>query len=225
VYEDETVLVVDKAACEPTVPQGEYAGSLLARVRTLPHAESALAVHKADVGTSGVVVFARNFEHAEKWRHALGAARAIHVAAVRGITPVKGKIARGEGKAPVTRFRRLAKPGGHSVLRVVVEPLDATRAAPVRAHLASIGHPILGDERHGHAPTNRYFAEKCGLDRTFLHCARLEIAHPDTGALLALEAPLPGDLVGVLRRIGGDEAVQAAGPPVKRERHRPRSDA
>jgi 23S rRNA (uracil1939-C5)-methyltransferase len=227
VYEDETVLVVDKAACEPTAPQGEYTGSLLARVRALPRADGALAMHKADVGTSGLVVFARSADHAEKWRRALAGARTIHIAAARGITPVKGKIARGEGKAPgpVTRYRRLAKAGGHSVLRAVVEPVDATRAPPIRLHLASIGHPILGDERHGHAPTNRYFAEKWGLDRAFLHCARLEITHPDSGERLALEAPLPGDLVAVLQRIGGDEAVQAAGPPVRREPPRRRPDA
>jgi hypothetical protein len=40
-----------------------------------------------------------------------------------------------------------------------------------------------------------------------------------------LEAPLPGDLVAVLQRIGGDEAVRAAGPPLKRESPRPRPDA
>ncbi len=227
VYEDESVLVVDKGAYEPTLPQGEYRGSLVARVRSLPRAGGATPVHTADVGTSGLVVFAREAEHAAKWQRAIAAARAIHIAAVRGITPVKGKIVRGDGKRadPLTRYRRLAKPSGHSLLRVVVEPSDVWRAPPIRVHLASIGHPVLGDERNGHAPTNRYFAEKCGLDRAFLHCARLEIVHPDSGAPLALEAPLPGDLVAVLDRIGGDEAVRAAGPPVKREPPRPRPDA
>ena len=172
VFEDEDAIVVDKSAYEPTAPQGEYAGSLLARVRTLPDAEAAVPVHWADVGTSGLVVFARRAEHVAKWQRALAGARAIHVAAVRGVTPVKGKIQRGDpsdAKAtPSTRYRRLAKAGGHSVLRVVSEPIDPSRAPPIRAHLASIGHPILGDERTGHAPTNRYFAEKCGLDRSLL---------------------------------------------------------
>jgi 23S rRNA (uracil1939-C5)-methyltransferase len=230
VYEDEDVLVVDKAPYEPTLPQGEYAGSLLARVRGIRRAEEAVAVHRVDVGTSGLVVFARREEVAARWQKALVEARAIHIAAVRGITPIKGKIPRGErvdGKvAPTaTRYRRVAKAGGHSVLRVVAEPIDVRRAPPIRQHLASIGHAVLGDERHGHAPTNRYFAEKCGLDRTFLHCARLELVHPDSGAPLIVEAPLPGDLLAVLQRIGGDEAVQSAGPPVKREPRRPRPDA
>ena len=76
-----------------------------------------------------------------------------------------------------------------------------------------------------HPPAFFDFAEKWGLDRAFLHCARLEITHPDSGERLALEAPLPGDLVAVLQRIGGDEAVQAAGPPVRREPPRRRPDA
>ena len=51
--------------------------------------------------------------------------------------------------------------------------------------------------------TNRYFEEKNGLDRTFLHCVRLEIDHPDTGARQLVEAPLPGDLRAVLERTSG----------------------
>jgi 23S rRNA (uracil1939-C5)-methyltransferase len=67
--------------------------------------------------------------------------------------------------------------------------------------LSAIEHPVIGDDRYGHAPTNRYFAEKYSLDRAFLHCARLEIDHPDTGARLVIEAPLAGDLRAVLERI------------------------
>jgi 23S rRNA (uracil1939-C5)-methyltransferase len=110
-------------------------------------------------------------------------------------------------------------------LRIVVEAFDAHRAPPIRQHLALIGHPILGDERHGHAPTNRYFAEKCGLDRPFLHCARIELAHPNSRTPLVVEAPLPGDLAAVLDRMGGEDAVRSAGPPVKREPRHPRPDA
>jgi 23S rRNA (uracil1939-C5)-methyltransferase len=232
VYEDAEVLIVDKAPYEPTTPQGEYTGSLLARVRRIRDAEEAVPVQRADVGTSGLLVFARRAEHVAKWQRAFAeaSARAIHIAAVRGVTPTKGRIPRGERPeikvaATRTRYRRLSMAGGHSVLRVVAEPIDVRRAPPIRRHLASIGHAVLGDEEHGHAPTNRYFAEKCGLDRTFLHCARLELTHPDSATPLVVEAPLPGDLLAVLERIGGDEAVRSAGPPVKREPRRPRSVA
>ena len=86
----------------------------------------------------------------------------------------------------------------------------------IRQHLASIGHPVLGDERYGHAPTNRYFEEKSGLDRTFLHCSRLEIVHPDTGKPIVAEAPLTGDLLSVFDRLGVDAAVLSANAALRR---------
>lgn len=207
VHEDAELLVVDKGAHEPTVPQGEYAGSLLARVRRIPGAEAAVPLHRLDVGTSGLVMFARRAEYAGKWQRVLSAAttREIYVAAVRGMTPSKGAIARDlreDGKlyAARTRYRRLAVAAGHSVLRVVPEQ---GRTHQIRRHLAAIGHPVLGDERYGHATTNRYFEEKNGLDRTFLHCVRLEFDHPDLPGRRIVEAPLPGDLRAVLERTSG----------------------
>jgi 23S rRNA (uracil1939-C5)-methyltransferase len=62
---------------------------------------------------------------------------------------------------------------------------------------------VLGDDRYGHAPTNRFFEEKNALDRAFLHCVRLEFEHPRTGARMIVEAPLPGDLRAVLERTSG----------------------
>ncbi len=229
VYEDAEVLIVEKGSHEPTTPQGEYAGSLLARVRRIPRAEEAVPAQRPDVGTSGLVVFARRAEHLARWQQALAAAttRVIHVAAVRGVSSPKGRIARelhedGKLVTACTRYRRLTIASGHSVLRVVTEPMDGPGAPPpIRQHLASIGHPVLGDERHGHAPTNRYFEEKCGLDRTFLHCSRLELVHPDTGKPIVAEAPLTGDLLSVFDRLGVDAAVLSANAALRRRRPRP----
>jgi len=207
VYEDRDVLVVDKSPHEPTAPQGEYTGSLLARVRRIPRAEEAVPIHRLDVSTSGLVAFARKPDGVAKWDRALSAAttRRIYVVAVRGVTPSKGAITRdlrdnGNVYPARTRYRRLAVASGHSVLRVVP---DQARTHQIRRHLAAIGHPVLGDDRYGHATTNRYFEEKNGLDRAFVHCVRLELDHPDTGARQILEAPLPGDLRAVLERTSG----------------------
>jgi 23S rRNA (uracil1939-C5)-methyltransferase len=206
-YEDDEILVALKAPHEPTTPQGEYVGSLFARVRAIPGAEAAVPLHRLDVGTSGGVVFARSPSLAPAWQAALSAAttRRIYLAAVRGISPMKGCVTRDlreEGKSyPArTRYRRLAVMAGHSVLRVVPEQ---GRTHQVRRHLASVGHPILGDDRYGHHSTNRFFEERNGLDRTFLHCVRLELQRPETGAALVVEAPLPGDLRMVLDRASG----------------------
>jgi 23S rRNA (uracil1939-C5)-methyltransferase len=206
-FEDETVLVVDKGAHEPTLPDADHAGSLLARVRRIPGAEQATPAHRIDVGTSGLVVFGRREEHVGAWADAIGAAstRKIFVAAARGVTPSKGAITRdlredGRLYAARTRYRRLAVASGHSILRVIPEQ---GRTHQIRRHLAAIGHPVIGDERYGHAPTNRFFEEKNGLDRAFLHCVRIEIDHPTTVQRLVFEAPLPGDLRAVLERTSG----------------------
>jgi 23S rRNA (uracil1939-C5)-methyltransferase len=206
-YEDDEIVVVEKGPHEPTTPQGEYATSLLARVRRLPSCTEAVAVHRLDVGTSGLVMFVKQPDGLARWRTVSDAetSRRVYVAGARGVTPSKGAITRDlreDGKllAARTRYRRLAVASGHSVLRVVPEQ---GRLHQIRRHLAAIGHPLLGDERYGHPATNRYFEEKNALDRTFLHCVRVEFDHPTSGQRLIVEAPMPGDLRAVLERTSG----------------------
>ncbi len=206
-YEDDSALLVEKSAHEPTTPQAEYGGSLLARVRTIPGAEAAVPVHRLDVGTSGVCIFARSAEHVAPWQRALTSdtTRKVYLAGTRGIVPTKGTVTRelregGTVQTARTKYRRLAVFSGHAIARVMPEQ---GRTHQIRRHLSQLGHPILGDDRYGHAATNRYFEEKFGLDRTFLHCVRLEIMHPHTGVHLMIESPVPGDLQMVLERAGG----------------------
>lgn len=211
-YADDEVLIVEKPPHEPTTPQGDHGGALLGRVRRLPGAETAVPVHRLDVGSSGLVIFARKAAYVTAWAEALAAesGRKIFLAAARGRTPSKGAITRelrDEGRLlPArTRYRWLGAAGGHSVLRVIPEH---GRTHQIRRHLAAIGHPILGDERYGHGATNRFFEEKHGLDRTFLHCVRLELTHPRTGDRLTVETPLPGDLRLALLRCGGPSVLK-----------------
>lgn len=71
----------------------------------------------------------------------------------------------------------------------------AARRHQVRAHLASIGHPLAGDELYGGAPLP-------GLTRHFLHASKLGFDHPVTGARVEVDAPLTPDLVAVLDALG-----------------------
>jgi 23S rRNA (uracil1939-C5)-methyltransferase len=206
-YEDEEILIVEKGAHEPTAPQGEYRTSLLARARRLPGAEDAVPVHRIDVGTSGLVMLAKHPSDVPRWQDVLAAelSRRIYVAGARGVTPSKGAITRelredGKMYPARTRYRRLAVASGHSVLRIIPEH---GRTHQIRRHLAAIGHPVLGDDRYGHAPTNRFFEEKNSLDRTFLHCVRIEFDHPTKNQRMLVEAPMPGDLRAVLERTSG----------------------
>jgi 23S rRNA (uracil1939-C5)-methyltransferase len=211
IYEDEDVIVVEKGAHEPVEPQPEYASSLLARCTRLPRGDVLLPVHRIDPNTSGLCMLARTEEARALWTTALEqGGRVIYLCAAKGVTPAKGAITRdlregGRVLPARTRYRRLAIASGHSVLRVIP---DDGRAHQIRRHLAAIGHPVLGDERYGHMPTNRYFEEKHGLDRTFLHLVRIEIQHPRTGAKLLIESTLPGDLRSAIERATGSSVLR-----------------
>ena len=75
-----------------------------------------------------------------------------------------------------------------TLLRVV---LDTGRTHQIRVHMAAIGHPVAGDKQYG--GTMRY-----GLQRQFLHAARLAFAHPVTGEEIDVRSPLPEDLAAAL---------------------------
>jgi len=205
VYDDEEILIVEKSAHEPI--SGEHGRSLVERARVLPGAGQAVVVHRLDVGTSGLVMLVKDPKDLARWQavihHEL--ARVIFVVGARGIVPAKGAITRdlredGELQHARTRFRRLGVASGHSVLRVIPEEGFTHQ---IRRHFAAWGHPVLGDDRYGHPPTNRFFEEKNGLDRTFLHCVRIEFDHPVKRQRMIIEATLPGDLRTVLERTSG----------------------
>jgi 23S rRNA (uracil1939-C5)-methyltransferase len=81
---------------------------------------------------------------------------------------------------------------------VTVRP-DEGRKHQIRKHLASLGHPVVGDDRYGDSRTNEYFLMRHFLDRPFLHCARIVLEL--TGRSLELRAALAPDLVGVLESL------------------------
>jgi 23S rRNA (uracil1939-C5)-methyltransferase len=197
-HEDEDFVVVRKDPHEPTTPHPEHVSSLQARVRTLPFLGAAQAVHRLDEGTSGLCLFARRPDAVAKLQEALGAATKTYVALVRGIPHKKGRVGapldeRGKLLAASTRFVRREVVRGHAF--VEASPAEG-RTHQIRRHLASIGHPVLGDLRYGHPPSNRHLFERFGLDRTFLHLACLVIRVGDRD--LVLEAPLAPDLARVL---------------------------
>ena len=71
--------------------------------------------------------------------------------------------------------------------------LETGRTHQIRAHLQAIGHPVCGDPEYGRPGL-------LGLDRQFLHAARLAFAHPVTGAPIDVSSPLPADLEAALER-------------------------
>jgi tRNA pseudouridine65 synthase len=182
-------------------------------------------VHRLDRGTSGVWLVARNVE-AARLLSAAFAARSVdkkYLALVRGEAPPSGDIdapvPKDEGGARVparTTFERqcvfsfpaalaeLAAGMGVRAVYSLVEAFPQTgRFHQVRRHLKHIGHPIVGDVNYGRGEINRFFRAHLGLDRLFLHCACLSLAHPATGERLEVTAPLPRELQDVAARLAG----------------------
>jgi 23S rRNA (uracil1939-C5)-methyltransferase len=201
-FESDVLLAVEKPGHEPTTPQGEHTRSLLERVRLLPSGNEAVPVHRLDAGTSGVCLFAKRPSAVAPLSRALAEGEKRYTALVRGVIRPKGTIARplrDEGRTleATTRYTRERIVGGHAL--VVARPAEG-RTHQIRRHLASIDHAVLGDERYGHGPSNRHLLERFGLDRTFLHCARITLAL-ESGPV-TIECPLPADLALVLERLG-----------------------
>lgn len=168
-------------------------------------------VHRLDRGASGVLLFALDQEAARRVTEVFTERRVrkTYLAVVRGVLPEAGEIdyplVEEPGKEPAearTRYERLAfcelpYPVGryatsrYSLARV--EPLTG-RMHQIRRHMAHLRHPLIGDANHGDGRHNRFFREKFGVSRLLLHAAALRLPHPDTGAELTIEAPLPEDL-------------------------------
>jgi RluA family pseudouridine synthase len=94
-------------------------------------------------------------------------------------------VDREAGLAARTRVRVLERFPTFSLLEV---ELDTGRTHQIRAHLAAVGHPLLGDPRYGNPNKNAWARETHGVARPLLHAARLRLPHPRTGEPRAYEA-------------------------------------
>jgi 23S rRNA pseudouridine1911/1915/1917 synthase len=216
-YEDEHLLVVDKPAGLVVHPArghqtGTLAQALEGRAAGGEADWRAGLVHRLDRDTSGLLVVAKSDAVHETLKAALqrrDIARE-YLALVEGRPPAKA----GTIDAPIGRDRRVrtrmstdtdvprearthfelleALPGT-SLLRV---RLETGRTHQIRVHLQAIGHPVAGDPEYGRAGL-------LGLQRQFLHAARLAFEHPVTGEPVAIESPLPADLVAARARARG----------------------
>lgn len=223
-YEDEYLLVVDKPAGVVTHPSAGHAGGTLVH-GLLAHAVAGGAdptrpgiVHRLDRDTSGLLVVARS-ERAHRRLQKMLRDRLIerhYTVLVHGRTPpaltVDRPIGRDrkvrtrqaidvvDGREAVTHLRLLEPLGRFSLLEA---RLETGRTHQIRVHLESVGHPVVGDRVYGRRE------ETLGLDRQFLHAARLAFPHPETGEPIEVLSPLPHDLQLALAR-ARRQADQAA---------------
>lgn len=225
VYQDADLAVIEKPAGMVVHPApGNRSGTL---VHALLHHLSDLSgiggvlrpgiVHRLDRDTSGLLVVAKNDEAHRRlatafkrreveriyltviWGHLGEAARIVDAPIGRARADRQRMAVVAGGRSAVTRLYRLERWRGADLLRA---ELDTGRTHQIRVHLASIGHPVVGDTIYGAGAGRgiggsiRSWAREFEslVPRQFLHAAELAFKHPRTGAALRFESPLPDDL-------------------------------
>jgi 23S rRNA pseudouridine1911/1915/1917 synthase len=216
-FEDQHLLVVDKPPGVVVHPArghrtGTLAQALAGRAAGGGDPWRAGIVHRLDRDTSGLLVVAKS-DDTHRALKAMLTARRLHreyLAMVEGVPPARtgtvdapigrdrrdrvlNSIDTDVPREAVTHFEVLRALGAVALLRVV---LDTGRTHQIRVHLSAIGHPVVGDRMYG-GP------RRFGLERQFLHAARLRFEHPFTGAAIDVRSPLPPDLARALELAEG----------------------
>lgn len=192
IYRDDTLLVANKPAGLLAVPgRGTGKQDCLA-TRIQLEFPDALVVHRLDMATSGLMLFSRGAEMQRRLSQMFREreVQKRYVAVVAGkLGPATGevnlpivadwpnrplrKIDAESGKPSVTRYRLLSHDEVTDTSRVELEPLTG-RTHQLRVHMASIGHPVLGDTLYGGIAG-------ASSKRLLLHASRLSFLHPISG--------------------------------------------
>ncbi len=193
------IVAVKPSGLLSVVGRGEHGQDCLA-ARVQAEFADALVVHRLDMSTSGLMLFARGAA-AQRTLSVAFAAREVHkryVAVVHGrVAETQGeidlplladwpnrpkqKVDRDAGKPSLTRWRVLAFDAARHATRLELEPVTG-RAHQLRVHLRAIGHPILGDALY--APPE----VMTQADRLLLHASSLRFAHPGNNEPIAVES-------------------------------------
>jgi len=226
VYEDSSILIVDKPAGLPTHGFSGRDGATLANFLVAHRPKVANIgksrwepglVHRLDADTSGLVVVAKTQIAFENLRSQFRRRRIkkIYLALVRGIAPAEGLIdiplahdtrdkrrMRAVIRAERAKGRtwkaitRYRRRGQAPGLSLLEIDMETGVTHQIRVHLAAIGHPIVADKLYGDRD-----GEDSGLTRQFLHARSLTILRPDDDKELTVEAELAQDLAALLKRL------------------------
>ncbi len=210
---DEHLLAINKPAGLPTLPDG-YDKSAPCLINLLKQQfDRVWVVHRLDKETSGAIVFARSAEvhrvlniafdshEVHKVYHAIVIGMPqwdVHTIALP-LRPDCDRrhrtvIDRQQGKPAVTHLRVMERFAEHTLLEAQPE---TGRTHQIRAHLAALDLPIVGDVLYGGKDITGLIA------RTALHACAIELLHPVTHAALHIEAPYPPDFSQALRQLRG----------------------
>jgi len=220
-YEDEHLIVVDKPAGLVVHPAaGNFDGTLVnallhhckGRLSGIGGVERPGIVHRIDKDTSGLIVAAKTDRAheglaAQFKRHSID--RRYRLVVAGRPNPTKGTIEGALARSSANRQKMaIVEPGRgkhaithYSTIQLLKEAtllecrLETGRTHQVRVHLASIGHPLLGDPVYGRTrPHHRPILDRLGFRRQALHAAHLGFIHPVNSLSLSFESRIPDDM-------------------------------
>ncbi|HEY9100839.1 23S rRNA pseudouridine(1911/1915/1917) synthase RluD [Chitinimonas sp.] len=223
VYEDESIVVIDKPAGLVVHPAaGNWSGTLL---NGLLHRYPALAgvpragiVHRLDKDTSGLMVVARTLKAQTELVRQLQArsVKRHYLAIAQGVLAGDGTVDAPIGRDPRNRLKMAVVPGGkpaithYSVLErfarhTLVEcRLETGRTHQIRVHMDHLGHALAADPVY----RGKQYAISAALaealtrfNRQALHAARLALVHPESGQTMEWTSPLPADMATLLQQL------------------------
>ncbi|MGQ0538097.1 MAG: RluA family pseudouridine synthase [Gemmatimonadaceae bacterium] len=231
VHEDADLLVLDKPAGMVVHPapgnwSGTIVNALLGRGLSADVGGTASStepraglVHRLDKETSGLLLVAKTERSHRILATALAQRRVVRRYALLSHGHLRGDslvveqpVARDprdrkrmaivqSGKPAKTTFVRLARFDAGDLLRAT---LHTGRTHQIRVHLASVGHPVMGDQVYGGSAGPDRRLARLPAGRHFLHAAWLRFRHPSSGALIDIRSPLPADLKASLAHVSGN---------------------
>jgi 23S rRNA pseudouridine1911/1915/1917 synthase len=218
-YEDDDLIIVNKPKGMPVHPApGHYTGTLVNGL--MFHCKDSLSgingvlrpgiVHRIDMNTTGALIVCKNDNShtciaSQLEKHSINR---IYVGIVNGTPDFEGTVNKPVGRHPadrkkmavdvkngknaVTHYRVIKSFRGYSLCEF---RLETGRTHQIRVHMASIGHPLLGDDVYGNGSSS------FKTQGQTLHAKIIGFIHPSTGEYMEFEAPLPDYFLKILKRL------------------------
>ena len=214
VYDDEFLIVIDKPVGIAAHPSPGWQGATVVgaifaagyQLATSGAAERQGVVHRLDVGTSGLMVVAKNeiaYSHLKDQFRERTVSKVYHALVQGHMDPTVGTIDApidrhpredyrfavvANGKPSITHYKTLEVFPAVTSLEI---ELETGRTHQIRVHFSALHHPLVGDLTYGADPT---LATRLGVSRPWLHAKELGFTHPANGEQLSFTAEYPEDL-------------------------------
>jgi len=218
IYNDDHIIVIDKPAGVAAHPSPGWTGptvigAIIAagyNVSTSGAAERQGIVHRLDVGTTGLMVVAKDedsYAHLKDQFRDRTVGKVYHALVQGHMDPTEGTIDApidrhpkedyrfavvSEGKPSITHYKALEYFRAVSLLEI---ELETGRTHQIRVHFSALHHPLVGDLTYG---ADHTIADRLEMTRPWLHAKELSLTHPITGAALSFSSPYPADLTRTL---------------------------